>query len=196
MTEERAEKKPGGCLRIVAIGVAAVMTMLLLLYLGGYLIDGAVDLSTEIHVDAPPETVYRYLATQEGVLAWWADVDEHYDGDAPGMEVVAADGPATGPGATVRFEAGGAVAEEWEILEAEPPRRVVWNVDFQVMEVERSFTLSPRDGGTRVVWSERGQVDNPVARYMTLFMSDEEVVGNFDTALEGLARVAAAAPDP
>lgn len=189
MTDEKAKRR-GGCLRIVAVGVGAIFVMLLTLYLGGYLIDGEVEVSTEARVDAPRQAVYRYLATQPGVIAWWTDVARHHEGAAPGMDVVAGDGPEEGPGTTVRFEAGGTVAEEWEILTAEPPSRVVWNVDFQVMEVERTFALHPDDGGTRVVWSETGHIDNPAARYMTLFMDDEETIGNFDAALEGLARVA------
>lgn len=184
---EAPEKaKGGGCLRLVLIGAGLAVLLAIGAVLGGYLIDGDVEVGTEARLDAPPERVFPHLATRDGVVTWW----EHFGATMPeaeGMRVIAVDGPNDAPGARVRFEMDGTVTEEWTLLEREPPGRAVWKIDFQIMEVERTFTLVAEGSqATRVAWRETGHIDNPLARYLKLAMGTEEVEANFDLALEGL----------
>ncbi|MEC7523593.1 MAG: SRPBCC family protein [Myxococcota bacterium] len=189
MAGSKSSKKGGGCLRLVLIGAGLALLVAVGLYAGGYLIDGDVAVGTEARLDAPPETVFPYLATRDGVVAWWERFGETAP-EAQGMRVVAVDGPNDAPGAQVRFEMDGTVTEEWTLLEVEPPGRAVWRVDFQIMEVERTFTLVAEGAqATRVSWRETGHIDNPLARYMKLAMGTDEVEANFDLALEGLDRL-------
>ena len=169
------ERRKKGCLALVAaLGLTAVVV-----YFAGHLIDPHVALRTERRIDAPPEEVFRYVGTPEGVVEWW----EHVGGpDMEGMAVVA-------DGDTVEFRVGGSVAESWRLEAAHPPRVARWTIDFQVFEVTRRLRVEPDGTGSLVTWSEEGWIHNPAARYMTIVMSEEDTTSNFDMALDALAEL-------
>lgn len=99
----------------------------------------------------------------------------------------------TGPGLEIGFAANGHVFETWKVKSVGSQSKVVYDVDFKIFAVERTLTIEPADGGTRVVWRETGEINNPLFRYMTLAGS-EDPVHNFDEALAALGRVASTGP--
>lgn len=109
------------------------------------------EFATSIDIAAPPEAVFSYLLTNEGMTAWmgqWADLHP-----APG-------------GAFAVDIAGFAVRGEF--LEIDPPNRVVvsWGVagstDVPPGTSTVAFTLSTVDGGTRVELVHSGLPDSAV----------------------------------
>jgi hypothetical protein len=91
----------------------------------GLLLDGAVELSVEAELAAPPERIVDVLDDADGLARWWSvAMDSH------GMQVVAQPGPTSGVGTRVDFVAGGVAAETWEILHV-GPTRVAYDVNPQ-----------------------------------------------------------------
>lgn len=186
---------------VLALSAVALVVVLLG---GGMLLDPTVELHTESTLDATPEDIHPLIADPAGVMRWWQNAASE-----PGHEVLAdmvmraGDGPATGPGATVLFEMGGSLVEEWTLVKSSPPRGAVWDVDFQVFVVRRSLLLEALPNGrTKVTWHETGHFDNPLMRWFTLMPTDN-VIENFQGALRMLGREARAemgaqqtAPEP
>jgi len=183
-------------LKIVGIVVAVLAGICLLLVLAGFLIDPDVRLETEATLSAPPEVVFEVLHSHEGQIAWWDRAMEQYvsDGEMPPMEVEHTGGPARGKDMQIAFTSEGEVFEEWKVLDATAPDRIVYEVDFQIFVVERTLTLTPSGGGTHVSWVETAHLSNPVMRYMT-FMPEQSIIENFDAALAALDEVSSGVDD-
>jgi len=175
-----------------ALAIGAV-TLLLVFVGGGMLLDPEFELETESTLDAPPEALYVLIADPAGVIRWWQGAGQEMGIEAMAdMVVIRGEGPATGPGATVLFEIGGKVAEEWTLISANPRTEAVWDVDFQVFVTRRTVQLQALpDGKTRVRWHEIATFENPLTRWFTLLPSDA-VIENFQGALRLLEKRARA----
>ncbi|MBA2322135.1 MAG: SRPBCC family protein [Deltaproteobacteria bacterium] len=157
----------------------------------GLALEGDIDLVAEEVVAAPPEAVFALLDDAEGIARWWGlAMAEAGPAGAPPMTIAAQEGaPSEGVGAKVDFVAGGRTAETWTLLALEPPTRAVYDVDFKIMRVERTLTLTSEAGGTRIRWNETGHIGNPWLRLMSIG-GHEEVVANFHEAMQALGRAA------
>jgi len=95
------------------------------------------DFSTSIDIDAPPEVVFAYLVTAEGILSW---MGEHVE-----LEPY--------PGGRFAVDING-VPFRGQYLEIDPPHRVVvsWGIagrdDFAPGSSRVEFTLRPTATGT------------------------------------------------
>ncbi len=179
----------------IAVG-ALVIAFFVVCGGGGMLLSGNISLATTRHVAASPSGVHPFLTTHSGVSEWWVLAARSAPVDMPPPTISHTAGPGEGPGLQVAFEADGMALETW-ILKSEDVETVVWDVDFGVVVVERTFTLMPHpSGGTLVGWTEKGKIDNPFLRWMAVAMPPEEIVHNFDIALEALDEVSAPAERP
>jgi hypothetical protein len=72
----------------------------------------------------------------------------------------------------------------YEVVESQPPRRMVTRIADRGLPFGGSWTyeLAPIDGGTRLSITERGEVYNPVYRFMSRY-----VIGHART-VEGYLR--------
>ncbi len=98
------------------------------------------DVVREIHLDAPPEEVWRAL-TEPGELSHWLADDAHLD---------------MRPGGGVQMRTGdGEIRRGW-IEEADPGRRLAfwWRAGEEDDPTRVEFELEPDAGGTRVVLTE------------------------------------------
>jgi uncharacterized protein YndB with AHSA1/START domain len=158
-----------------------------------------IELETSRELAATPATLYPSLVSQEGIRSWWhlteAEAEAH---GMPPMDVEAVAGPSEGPGTKVRFVAGGFTLEDWTILETVPGERVRYEIDFQVFIVERTLTLEPvGDASTKMTWHERGTIQNPLMRWMTMFGGKDQAIENFQGAMGLLEqRANAGVPEP
>lgn len=153
-----------------------------------------VELEVVETLAAPPNAVRGLLDDVDGLQRWWGTAMAAYaetQGGGPTMTVVHVEGtPRAGPGTRVRFEAGGMTAEAWEILRVTDDT-VVYDVDFQMFRVERTLTLEPDGGSTRVTWHEVGFLGNPWLRGLAaLSGGDEGAKANFRMALDALEEAA------
>lgn len=195
----------------VLIGLAiAAVALVVILFGGGMLIDGHVDLETEATITAPPHVTHALVADPAGVIKWWQGAAKHEGSEAMAdMTVRQGEGPATGPGATVMFEMNGKVAEKWTLLSVtdaahatdDQPLEAVWEVDFQMFVVKRTLQMKPApDGKTNMRWQDTGDFQSPLMRWFSL-MPPDSILQNFQNAMKLLdenvqveltARVAAA----
>lgn len=174
---------------LVALGAGAVLIVSFVLC--GYLLPADYAYATSREIDAPQPILHGYFASQRGLRAWWGPViAEGVEKGYPAMDLADLPGPAEGKDMRFQFGAGGTVMEVWTVLEDQPPERVVYDIDFQILHVTRTITLEPVDADTtKVGWSEMLHTDNPLVRWMAWLQGDG-ITENFDLALAGLEKVA------
>jgi len=139
-------------------------------------------------VAAPPAKVFPLIDNFHNWPAW-----SPWEGKDPAMER-GFQGPESGKGAIFTWSGDKSVGQGgMEILESDPPKRVVIDMIFQKPFSARNtvtFTLTPEAQGTRVSWVMEGP--SPlIGRVMQVFSNmDAQVGGAFES---GLARMKAAA---
>ena len=199
MTSTRAKWGWG---RKAIVGVAAITSIVgIVMFGGGALMDGHIDLGIEKQLKSSPSWLYPFLDNAPGIDAWWSVGQEGQPDQVPRMSVRRKSGPESGAGLQVEFVVadGGGVMETWTIKSVKPPSEIVYEVDFAgAMKVERTLTLTPDGDGTKVTWRETGNIERPAMRWMKMVMPPEEIQANFDRALAALDKAAqnrrAAAP--
>ncbi len=179
-------------LKKLLLGLAAVVVALVFVaFVGGAMIDPHVELTTTAQLSAPQASVYALIGSPQGVHRWWLGADKEIGmpEDSPPMTVeVTADQAA--PGGQVVFGVEGTQTENWTLVEAAPPERAVWDVDFAGMfVVRRTLTLSPAEGGgTAMTWADVAEIDGVLVRWMTVLMPAADVIANFHSAMRLLDR--------
>ena len=168
----------------IVLGLVAIVAIVaLILFGGGYLIDPTIAIGTDQRLSSPPAALYRFLDSTEGLDRWWSSET---------MTVKKLSGPDSGAGLRVAFEAGGKQIETWEVKSSDPPKQIVYAVDFSGMfTVERTLTLAPDGDGTKVSWRELGKLDNPLMRWGKVLSTPDSIINNFNSALAALDKVAA-----
>jgi uncharacterized protein YndB with AHSA1/START domain len=146
-------------------------------------------------VDAPPERVYEHVADFHRWTAWspWEDVDPDLTRSYSG--------PDAGVGATYRWSGNRKAGQgRMEIVEADPPARVVIDLVFEKpwkAHNETLFTIVPSadpQGPTEVTWTMTGPT-TLATRVMGLFSGMDKMVGkDFEKGLARLKAVAEQAP--
>lgn len=188
--------------RALALAIGAMIAVPTLICGGtgmvGLVLPAEIALSTTMRLDAPPERVFTHLHDFEGIDAWWTTAMQRHaeqSGAEVAMQVVhVAGSPSAGPGCTIDFIAGGMTAETWTILEVEPGRQVIYDVDFKMMRVERTLALAADGDGSVLTWAETGRISNPWMRVMAAAMGEDGAIENFRDAAEALDQVAQASP--
>ena len=162
------------------LGIAAVIVALVLVVVVvGYLLPKGHVAAVTARVNAPPETVWVALTDPVSYPKWRPDVTR--------IEVLAAVG-----GAPAWREVGrnGTISYAMESLD--PPRRFVARITDRTLPFGGAweYVVAPDGGGTRVTITERGEVYNPVFRFVSrFFMSPsataEAYLRNLGRALGG-----------
>ena len=171
-------------LKWLGIGAGAMIVVLLAV---GFALDSHIELHLDKTVQGDADRMYALVSSPAGVKWWWADAGVEYGKDVDNMTIEHKDG-ASGPGAKVAFKVGGTLYEEWTLVSLKPGQEVVWGVDFQMFVVRRTLRLKRGEEGVAASWHETGEVGNPLMRVMMKAMSTDEVLQNWDKALQMLAR--------
>ncbi len=100
-----------------------------------------------IHIDAPPEEVFRYVT----------DIKRHPEWCSNPMEMTVHDEPVrVGSTFTSVVKAFGSETGQGKVIEMDAPRRFVYECDTSTSGLWRwTMTLTPESGGTRL--SHRGE---------------------------------------
>jgi uncharacterized protein YndB with AHSA1/START domain len=138
-------------------------------------------------VNASPESVFAQINDFHKWEAWspWAKLD-------PAMKTTYSGAPA-GPGAVYEWTGNSDVGSgRMEIKQSMPPSEVAIAMHFMEPIDSKSvitFQLSPKDGGTEVIWTMRG--DSPfMTKVMGVFSSMDKMVGpDFEKGLAQLKSV-------
>lgn len=147
-------------LKIFIMVVAAV----LLTVVGvGLVLDGEWEVHRSRTLEVPTAEVFAELTSIEGWSTWGS------------LGVVGGEriGPASGPGATVRWNDPEWGEGEWTLTHAEPDRLVRYEAQVEGGSIvtRGRIELTPVAEGTRIDWSESGDFGwNPVLGFMALAM--------------------------
>ena len=102
-------------------------------------------------------------------------------------------GPASGPGAAFDFAGGKSGSGTIEILEAQPPSKVVMRLSMLKpfkADNKVEFTLVPQGTATDVTWAMSGH-QPLLSKAMTLFIDCDKMVGrDFEAGLRNLKAIA------
>lgn len=170
--------------------LGGLVALIAIVFALGFVLPGKSHVERSTVIAAAPEMIYPYLSDFENFNAWspWAarDPDAKYTitGAGVGQKMSwTSDKPEVGSGSQ-------------EITALEAPHLVRTRLDFGEQGVANgAFTLSPYEGGTKVVWSLDADMREgvpvymqPVATYMGFFM-DGMVGPDFEKGLENLKTV-------
>ena len=175
-------------MKFVKIFLGILVTLVVLLIIGGMLLPSEQHVERSVIIKAEPARVFPLVNDFREFNKWspWAAIDPEgtrYDFS----------GPATGVGSKMSWSSEhpnvGSGAQE--IVESQPNTMVRSKLTFEGFDTPSyaTFTLEPADGGTRLTWSFDANLDNMVGRYMGLMM-DRWVGGDYERGLERLKELA------
>jgi hypothetical protein len=147
--------------------------VVLVAIVGGLLPVGHVA-SRSVSVAAAPEAVFDVIADVERYPEWWSDVSR--------VELLPAEQGRT------RFRQHDANGEiVMEIVDAARPHRLVTRIADPDQPFGGTWTweIAPEGAGARVTITERGEVYNPIFRFLSRFVFGH--TGTIESALAALA---------
>ena len=147
-------------MRIVLMLLAVVVGLGLLVVAIGYMLPVQHVAVVTARVPAPPEQVWDALTDVAAYPKW--------RGDVTSVEVL----PPAAPGQVAWREQGNNGAIAFAIEQAEPPRRLLTRITEKSLPFGGGweYAITPDDAGSRVQITERGEVYNPVFRFVSRFI--------------------------
>jgi uncharacterized protein YndB with AHSA1/START domain len=168
----------------------AIVGMVALALVGvGFFLPSKFEVARSVTITAPADKVYDLIADPRLWTKWsaWSERDPDMD--------IRYGGPAFGQGARWSWKSRSQGTGTMEFTHVEPNRRIEYTLflgDF-AMKSAGSFQLDPVASGTRVAWTNAGDVGtNPLKHYLAVAM-DRLVGPDFEA---GLARLKALAEKP
>ena len=142
---------------LIALGVIAVLVVIVVGI--GYSLPIAHTARREVTLQAPPAAVWGTITNVDSFPAWRGDVEA--------VEPLA---PVNGSQSWREKGSNGAIT--YVVVRAEPPSRLVTRIADRDLPfgVEWDYEITPAGSGSRVVITERGEVYNPVFRFVSRFI--------------------------
>jgi hypothetical protein len=172
-------------MRILRNLVLAVAVLLVLLLAVAFFLPSKFSGQRSTVVAAPAGALYSRLATPRTWATWSA-----WTTRADSTLVYTYAGPDSGVGAVMRFTAQKMGNGELEIVEARPEQAVGYELRLTGtdMKVRGQVTLEPAEGGTKVTWTDSGDLGrNVLLRYLRP-MLDRNLAAAYEKSFEGLRR--------
>jgi len=164
----------------IVLGGGAVLMIVFLAI--GFFLPGSWAATAETTIAATPEALLEYLDSPEGWRTW-----------TPWPDSIARTGPERGAGAIISWESREFGTGSFQIAES-----ALTGVAYAVsvvgagetpMRTVGTVTLTPANGGTRVVWEESGDLGrNPLMGYWAMSM-DRAQSTELGKSLDRLAEV-------
>jgi uncharacterized protein YndB with AHSA1/START domain len=151
----------------------------------GVFLPSRFEVSRSIVIAAPADRVYDLIADPRQWRKWsvWQRRD-------PGMDIRYS-GPQFGQGAKWAWKSKSEGAGNMEFVRVEPDKRVEYTLVFAEFNLRSAgaFALEPAAGGTKVTWTNAGDVgSNPLKHYLAVSM-DHLVGPDFEAGLANLKAV-------
>ena len=147
-------------MRILLYGVGGIVILVAALWIAGSLLPVAHVASGSRVIARSADDVYKLVSDVERYSTWWPEVTR--------TEIVSRE-----PDGRVRFrqEASGDTVL-MEIVELQPPRRMVTRIadPEQPFGGTWTFEIEPEGSSTRLTITERGEVYNPIFRFLGRFV--------------------------
>jgi uncharacterized protein YndB with AHSA1/START domain len=136
---------------VVAVGVAVTIV--------GWLLPVAHVASRSATVVAPPEKVFETIARVDSYQSWWSEISR--------VEMLPSE-----DGRTRFRQHTGTGALVMEVTESAPPSRFVTRIADPDQPFGGTWTweIVPEGSGSRVTITERGEIYNPLFRFMARFV--------------------------
>ena len=163
----------------IALALVAVVALLLVV---GMMLPSGFKVQRSVDMSASPERIYPLIADPRDWKGWsvWNRRD-------PAMSMQYAGSP-SGTGARWSWKSASEGNGEMEFTNAIANQRIDYALSFPDMGMRSSgqLRLEPNGGGTRVTWTNEGDMgSSPVNRYFGLFM-DRLVGPDFEGGLRNL----------
>ena len=173
-------------MKVVQWTLAVVGALALLVVAVGYFLPSAFEVKRSIDIAAPPARVYDLVADPRLWEKWsaWAKRDPKMD--------VAFSGPPFGQGAKWSWKSKTEGTGSMEFVRVEPNRRIEYVLAFPEYNMKSggTWTFDAAGSGTRVTWTNAGDVGgNPLKHYLAVMM-DRMVGPDFEQGLANLKGVA------
>ena len=125
----------------------------------GWLLPVKHEASRSAHFNQPPEKVYAAVADVAGYASWFEGVSRIEMLDSSNGRIRFREHMNDGP-------------IVMEVAEASPPRRFVTAIadPDQPFGGTWTFEITPESGGSRLTITERGEIYNPIFRFMSRFV--------------------------
>lgn len=162
-------------MRYLLWSIAALLVIVALVTVVGYLLPVAHTASREAVIAAPAPDVFATISDVERYPEWWPDIARVEMLTASGGSVRFREHMSTGP---VVMEVEQTIAPSrfvTRIADPEQPFGGTW-----------TFELAPVGSGTRVTITERGEVYNPIFRFLSRFVFG--YTGTMEACLRALER--------
>ncbi|MFO1091196.1 MAG: SRPBCC family protein [Hyphomicrobiales bacterium] len=149
---------------------------------GAYVLPADVNVRRAVTIEAPPDKVFPYLNDLKAFTTWspWSTYDP--------KTVVTYDGPVQGVGQTMTWSSDNPNVGKGTqtIVESDPDKRVVSNLDFGDMgKAKAFFDLAPEGQGTKVTWGLDTTMNSPFERWLGLWL-DNAIGSEYDRGLKRL----------
>jgi len=170
-------------LKRIVLGVVLLVAILLAV---GMLLPSGFKVQRSVEIAAPPSKIFPLIASPREWKNWsvWNRRD-------PAMKVEYS-GPESGAGATWSWQSKSEGDGTMEFTAAIPDQRVDYALHFPEFDMRSKgqLQLQASGAGTRVTWTNEGNVgNNPVNRYFAVMM-DSMVGPDFQAGLANLKELA------
>ena len=146
-------------LKIVAVAVALLLGAIVLVVVVGYELPKQHVAARALSLRQTPASVFDLISNFKDEPSWRAGVQQ--------VELL------PDPDGRMRFrEKGSHGALTYAVLESQPPQRLVTRIDDKALPFGGMwiFEISPTAGGSRLNITERGEIYNPVFRFVSRFI--------------------------
>ena len=166
--------------------VIALLTLVLLLFAGGYALSPKFSVTRSTTISAPAEKVYALIADPREWKRWtvWNQRD-------PAMQI-SYSGPPSGTGAAWAWQSKSEGDGKMTFTAAEANRRLAYDLYFPDFGTTSAgaLELAAAGAGTQVTWRMNGDMgSNPLFRWLALF-GDRMVGPDFEVGLANLKALA------
>jgi uncharacterized protein YndB with AHSA1/START domain len=173
-------------MKILQWTLAAIGAIALVIVGVGFFLPAAFLVQRSIVINAPADRLYDYIVEPKEWTRWsvWTRRD-------PKMDITYS-GPPFGQGARWSWKSATEGSGSMEFTRVEPNRRVEYSLVFADfgMRSTGEFRIEPGPAGTRVTWTNAGDVGtNPLKHYLAAAM-DHLVGPDFQAGLQNLKALA------
>ena len=163
-------------IKIVAIVIGVLVVSAVLVILIGYMLPKHHVASRAIIVHRPPGEVFALISDFQHGASWRTDVES--------VDMLSAAEGQT----RFREHVKGAGAITMRVVQSNPPQRLVTQIDDKSLPFGGMwiFEISPVPGGSRLNITERGEIYNPIFRFVSRFFMG--YTRTIDTYLQNVAR--------
>jgi carbon monoxide dehydrogenase subunit G len=167
--------------KFLMIAAWVVGSLVVIVVGGGLLLSPRWEVERSRVIAAPPEAIHPHVDDLAKWPAW-----SPFEKQDPAMTIEIGT-PSSGVGARRSWKSESMGNGSQTIVASDPKKGVAFDLQMEGFPVFRGeFAFEPAEGGTKVTWSDRGDVGgNPIHRWFALF-SDSLMGETFDKGLADL----------